>query len=57
MNQAAAPRGNKRTTAEMLERSKQDLANIEAKDVSKLDPQKLAKHEAKINGLKTQIAG
>ncbi len=36
----------------MLEQSKQDLANIEAKTVSKLDPHKLAKHKAKINRLK-----
>ncbi len=34
---AASLRSKKRSTAEMLEHSKQDLAKIEGKDVSKLD--------------------
>ena len=41
----------------MLEHTQAELAKMQAKDVSKLEPAKLMKHEAKISTLQTQISG
>jgi hypothetical protein len=55
--QGAACRTKKRTSAEMLEQARQDLAKLSAKDVSIIDAQKLSKHEAKMAQSKSQISG
>ena len=55
-DQGSSARSKRRTAAEMAAAKKNELARLQAKDISKLKPDRLAAHEAKIAAVISEIS-